>query len=100
MGQSVNRTHLDYMRRSGDDSIEPDNYIENENGFASYTIDGEQFTIVQCYGDGKYWDSEFMRLAKLNGCKQILFATKRNPKTFARRHGYKTLATIMIKEVS
>lgn len=99
MGQSINQRHVDYLRRSGDDSIEPENYIENEHGFSSYQIDGEQFTIIQCYGDGKYWQAEFMRLAKENNCKTILFATKRNPKTFARKYGYKTMATVMTKEV-
>lgn len=100
MGQSVNARHLDYLLRSGDDSIEPDNYIENEHGFASYQIEGQQFTIIQCYGDGLWWDAEFMRLAKLNGCKTILFATKRTPQTFTRKFGYKTMATVMTKEVA
>jgi len=100
MGQSVNSSHVDYLLRSGDDTIEPDNYIENEHGFASYQIDGQQFTIIQCYGDGLWWDAEFNRLAKANNCTHILFATQRNPKTFARKFGYKTMATVMTKEVT
>ena len=99
MGQSVKASHIDYLRRSGDEHIEADNYIENEHGFASYQIDGEEFTIVQCYGDGKWWQGEFMRLAKLNKCKIILFATRRNPKTFERKFGYEVVATVMTKKV-
>ena len=88
------------MRRSGDDSIEPENYTENEHGFGSYTIAGNELTIVQCYGDGAWWDAEFTRLAKANNCTHIVFATQRNPKTFARKFGYKTMATVMTKEVT
>ena len=99
MGQSVKASHIDYLRRSGDEHIEADNYIANEHGFASYEIDGEQFTIIQCYGNGSWWQNEFMRLARLHNCKTILFATKRNPKTFERKFGYESVATIMTKEV-
>ena len=99
MGQSVKASHIDYLRRSGDGHIEANNYIENEHGFASYEIDGEQFTIVQCYGDGVWWQDEFVLLAKLNNCKTRLFATRRNPKAFERRFGYEAIATVMTKKV-
>ena len=99
MGQGVKDIHADYLKRSGDDTIEPDNYIENEYGFASYQIHGDQFTIVQCYGDGLLWQDEFMRLAKLNKCKTILFATKRSPKALERKFGCEAIATVMTKKV-
>ena len=99
MGQSVKASHIDYLRRSGDDDIELENYIENEHGFASYQIDGDQFTIVQCYGNGVWWQDEFMRLAKLNRCKTILFVTKRNAKAFERKFAYDSIATVMTKKV-
>jgi hypothetical protein len=40
-----------------------------------------------------------MRLAKLNNCKTILFATKRSPKALERKFGCEAIATVMTKKV-
>lgn len=94
----ANDAQLDYMERTGDRTIVNTNYTENEHGFASYKIEKDKLHVIQVYGDGKYWESFFRKLAKEKGIKQAMFYTRRNPKAFARRYGAKVVQTLMIIE--
>jgi len=101
MGQSIMPTEaqLDYMRRTGDDRIVPDNYVENDHGFASYRVQEKSILIIQMYGDGRYWERFFRRKAKEHGLKYCIFYTRRNPKAFARKFGAEVVETLMQVEV-
>lgn len=89
-----------YLEKSGDTHLDPENIIVNEHGFLSWTIDdnGALFGL-NVYGDGNYWDKFLVELANKLGCKQIRFATKRNPKVWERKFGYKIAGYIMEKEL-
>lgn len=89
----------DYLKRSGDATLCTDNLIENEHGFLTWKIHEDKLVAVQVYGDGKYWDAFLNELAKLIGLNKIMMATKRNPKTFERKFGYKVTGHILEKEV-
>lgn len=89
---------LDFLERTGDKTIVNTNYTENEHGFASYKIEKGLLHIIQVYGDGKYWESFFRKIAKENNIKKAMFYTRRNPKTFQRRYGAKTIQTLMVIE--
>jgi len=102
VGQSVIPTEaqLDYMRRTGDISIDGANSVGNARGFASYKVGEKSILIIQTYGDGKYWDKFFRDKAKEHGVKFCMFYTRRNPKAFARRFGAEVVQTLMQVEVS
>lgn len=90
----------DYFNRSGDNEIIPNcEYLVNDYGFMSYRVEKDTFIIVQVYGDGKYWDEKANRLAKQFGLIKIMFSTKRNPKTFERKYGYRVTGYVMEKGV-
>lgn len=90
-----------YFEKSGDTSIEPDNLIVTDNGFATWTIDRSDNALVglNVYGDGKYWEEFGNELAKKLGCTKIRVATKRSPKAFVRKYGFKLVGYILEKEV-
>ena|SRR3990170_1330601 len=88
-----------YLKKSGDERIYTDNLIENENGFASYRIVRDKLIILNCYGNGKYWDERFMEIAQKNNCKAIKFGTRRNCKAFIRKFGYTLKGYILEKGV-
>lgn len=89
----------DYLKRSGDDSIIEKNLIENEHGFMTWTADEDTLIPINVYGDGKYWDSFLVVLAKELGLKKIQFGTERNYKAYERKFGYKLKGYILEKEV-
>jgi outer membrane protein assembly factor BamB len=89
-----------YLRKSGDQFIYEDNIVVNDHGFMSWMIDTDgSFVALNVYGDGEYWDSFIMQLAEKLGCTKARFATRRNPKAFERKFGYKIAGYIMEKEV-
>ena len=89
-----------YLKKSGDSFIYEDNIIVNEHGFLSWIIDTDgAFVALNVYGDGDYWDSFIMQLAEKLGCTKARFATRRNPKVWERKYGYKIAGYIMEKEV-
>ncbi len=88
-----------YFKKSGDDNIALTNFVENDYGFASYSINSDALIILNCFGDGKYWDHFFTSLAKERNCKKIRFATRRNYKAFERAFGYKQIGYVLEKEV-
>lgn len=95
----------DYLKRSGADFILLENLICCEHGFASYLVLEHEIRIVDCYGDGRFWDQFFVELACRLGKSRITFWTKRNPRAFERKFGYKLVkqsasgASLMLKEV-
>ena len=90
----------DYARRSGDfyGKIYPANIILSEKGkgFCSMdVVDGNLILVHQCYGDGEHWVREIRKLAHERRIKDIRFITKRNPKAFTRKYGFKLEGYIM-----
>jgi len=65
----------------------------------SYAVDGNRLVIIQCYGDGKYWDNMATELAIKNKVDKIMFITKRNPQAFERKYGYKVIGYAMERGV-
>lgn len=94
----ANDAQLDFMERTGDKTIINTNYTENEHGFVSYKIEKGILHVIQVYGDGKYWEKFFRKLAKEQGIKKAMFYTRRNPKAFQRRYNAKTIQTLMVIE--
>ena len=88
-----------YLDKSGDEEIFTDNLIENDQGFASWNIHRGKLVILNVFGAGQFWDSFFVALAKGLGVNKITFGTRRNPKAFERKYGYKVVGYILEKEV-
>lgn len=88
-----------FFEKSGDDVLYTDNLTITDFGFASFEIKNNAIVILQVYGDGKMWDKFFVELAKTLNVNKIKMATKRNPRVFERKYGYKTVGYIMEKEV-
>jgi len=88
-----------YLKKSGDQFIYEDNIIVNEHGFLSWKIAEEKLVLLNVYGNGKYWDTFSIELAKKLGLKSILTATRRSPKAFTRKFGYNITGYILEKEV-
>lgn len=91
-----NEAHLDFLQRSGDRTITQVNYIENDHGFSSYKIENGILHVIQVYGDGKYWERFYRKVAKENNVKRAMFYTRRNPKAFERRFGAEVVQYIMM----
>lgn len=93
-------SYEDYLKRSGDDDLSNDGpMIRNEHGFMIWSVNGTEFHILQCYGDGKYWDDISTNMARTMGLKKVVFTTRRNPETYKRRFGFRLHGYIMSKEV-
>lgn len=89
-----------YLKKSGDATISTDNLIKNAKGFMSWRVTKpETLVLINVYGDGKYWDSVAVELAKQLNLNKIVFGTKRNPKAFERKYGYSHVGYILEKEV-
>lgn len=72
-----------------------------ENGILTYLIDEseKQLILFQVCGNAEYWDIITQKIAKMNGCNKITFATKRNPKGFIRKYRYKVAGYVLEKDV-
>jgi len=67
---------------------------EYNNFWCEYSIEGDVFWIHTAYSEEdtiKRW-VEIIQLAKDYGCKSIQFTTKRDPKLWERRFGFKPIA--------
>lgn len=96
----MNKEDLEkYLSKSGDDYVYPDNLIENKNGFMSWTVKNGKLILLNVYGNGKYWDEFSKELAKGLGLTSILIATRRSPKAYQKKYGYKLTGYLMEKEV-
>ena len=89
----------DYLKRSGDKQIYNINLIENEHGFLTWTVFEDMVYCLQAYGDGRHWDNVLINLAKELGLPKVAFSTKRKPKSYERKYGYKVTGYILEKEV-
>ena len=88
-----------YLDKSGDSFIYEDNIVVNEHGFMSWNIHEGKLVLLNVYGNGKYWDNFSIDLAKKLDLKTILIATRRSPKAFTKKFGYKITGHILEKEV-
>ena len=70
-------------------------YVREHEGFwCEYSIEGDIFWIWTSYSEKdtiKRW-AEIIQLAKDYGCKKIQFTTKRDPRLWERRFGFKPVA--------
>jgi len=89
-----------YCKKSGDtkeEFLEPNykTFVNEHEGFwCEYSIEGDIFWIWTSYSEKdtiKRW-AEIIQLAKDYGCKKIQFTTKRDPKLWERRFGFKPVA--------
>ena len=84
-----------YFEKSGDTKLAPTEYGHTcEQGFANWEINAEAIIIVQCFGDGKFWAEFFKDIGKQIGLP-VRFLTRRNPKAWARKHGFKLVGYVM-----
>ena len=93
--------YQDYLERSGDECIVDYGTLEldSDHGFCIWDIYEDALTLVQVYGDGKYWNEWAEIKAKELGKTKILLATKRNPKGFCRKFNYKVTGYILERDI-
>ena len=89
----------DYLKRSKDTKIFLDNIIENEHGFMSWCVSDNKFVPLQVYGDGVYWQQQIENMTQELGLNSILIGTRRSPKAYIHKYGYKLVGYILEKEV-
>jgi len=90
----------DYFERSGDTEIcGKGPLIQNEHGFMVWSVTNEAVIAWQVYGDAGYWDQCLQDLARTFRLPKIQFMTRRSPKAWARKLGYKQIAVVMEKGV-
>lgn len=89
----------DYFKRSGDTELLKGNFEQNEKGFCIWTTNKDMLMLLNVYGDGKYWNEWATNKARETGMKKILFATKRNPEGFVRKHGFNVIGYILERYV-
>ena len=96
----MNKEDLEkYLSKSGDDGIYTDNLIENSHGFMSWKVSDQGLVLLNVYGDGKYWDEFSIELAKKLNLKKIITATRRSPRAYQKKYGYKLTGFVLEKEV-
>jgi len=95
----------DYLDKSGDtwESVEGalDQLIVNEMGFVNYSIDGDvmDWTVVYGPGNGLYWRTFMMNLAKELDLRSIRGYSQRFPSNYIDNWGYNITCYILEKEV-
>jgi len=95
----------DYLIRSGDtwESVEEalDELIVNEMGFVNYSVVGDtmDWTVVYGPGNGLYWRTFMMNLAKGLGLKKIRGYSTRYPTNYIDNWHYQVVGYIVEKEV-
>lgn len=89
------------MEKSGDDVLAwTDNKHKyriyespEDSAWAEYDVFDDVFWIDAAYGEknvNRHW-KVIKAMAKVLGCKKIQFITKRSPKAFEKRFGFKTI---------
>lgn len=89
----------DYFARSGDTELSHGTIEENENGFCVWRTHNDTFVLINVYGDGCYWNSWAEKKARELNMKKILFATKRKPDAFCRKHGFDVTGYILERKI-
>ena len=93
----------DFFRKSGDDELADGNVVVLPFGFCVWDVneDGD-LLLLQVYatkGSGKRMNAYINELAKQIRAKKIVFVTKRNPKPFERKYGFKLVGYLLEREV-
>ena len=89
----------DYYNRSGDTELGVGWMEENEHGFCVWRVQDGSLVLVNVYGNGTYWDSWATDKAKELELSLVVCATKRSPKAFVRKYGYKVTGYILERKV-
>ena len=97
-----------YERKSGDRFKQKPNatfLFDSEKGFIQYSIvddfHGERVLLIdETVGNGRYWESEALIIAKENGCTKLVTVIYRDPNVYQKRFP-KThiMAYVMTEEV-
>lgn len=98
------RDWVDYFRkRSGFDNPMIDSpgisYFPVGGGFFTTKCMKDALFIPSAAGDGKELDEQICALAKRLGYTKVRFETRRNPRAWERKFGYKVTGYVMEKEV-
>lgn|GEM_PF-5351538 len=58
-------------------------------GFLTFFVNREDecIEVHHAVGDGKYWQSQAIRMLRVLGMKKVRFFTRRNPEAWMRRYG-------------
>jgi len=85
----------EYLRKSGDDKIASGNIEISDHGFCVWGILEDKLILIQVYGDGEFWDMWADNKAEEMGKEKVFFATKRSPRSFAKKYGYEISGYIL-----
>ena len=92
----------EYKRKSqcDDDPLAGDDlrFFWPEGFMVVRLVNGDLF-VRSAAGQGKFLDEKAKEIAHQLGCKEIFFTTKRSPKAWERRLGYKIAGYILSKEL-
>jgi len=89
----------DYLQKSGDTELPDGTIEENEHGFCVWRTEDGVLLLVAVYGDGTHWNNWATNKANELNVKQIIFATKRKPGAFIRKHGFKVTGYILARAI-
>jgi len=96
----MNQSHLEhYLSKSGDDKISDGNIEYADHGFCTWCLNGDVLLLINVYGNGCYWNDWAERKAKELNIKRIVFATKRSPKAFIRKHNFELKGYILERQI-
>lgn len=67
--------------------------VEPARGFLYYSFDQESriLWVWGVCGDGRYWETHWNRMAQEKGARAIRCTTRRNPRPYQRRFGFKRI---------
>lgn len=89
-----------YLAKSGDDELATGKKaVHPEHGFCIYDCNNEALVLIQVYGNGEFWDQWAEIKAQELGVNKIMFATKRSPKAYCRKYGYKIVGHVLEREL-
>ena len=88
-----------YLQKSGDTELSDGTLITNSHGFCVYKFHEDSLVLLNVYGDGEYWNSWATEKAKQSNIKKILIGTKRSPKGFTKKFGFKVTGYILERTV-
>ncbi len=84
-----------YLSKTGKMQLDGEVIYEPTKGFMTYLVLDKLFVIPDVYGDGKYWLSRAIEMAKSLGCTKLRGGTTRNVKAYNRFFGTKIVGYIL-----
>lgn len=99
---------LDYINRSGDSMKDLELLLDRDitviklpkhRSWYSYYVQAGKLVIFTAYGNGKLILAHAKEEAKIKEASKIVFSTRRNPKAFERKFGFKQIGTVMELEI-